>query len=376
MEEIKKRLLFKEDNLSKFACKSKDVIRLKEEKEDLRPAFFHDTDKIIYSLSYSRYIDKTQVFSYEENDHISRRMIHVQFVSKIARTIGRMLNLNEDLIEAAALGHDLGHPPLGHVGEEILNEISQKELLESFLHNIQSVRVMMFLDRDGEGSNVSVQVMDAIMCHNGEVLEQEYRPKAKTKEEFLDEYYASYKDADISKNLRPMTLEGCVVRIADVIGYIGRDIEDAIRVGLIKREELPKNIVNVLGDTNSKIVNTIVLDIVKNSYGKSYISLSDEVFKAVNDLKDFNYKNIYFKANTKEDLANYKKQINFLFYKYLKDLDTKDKTSFIYKNFIKIMSDEYNKNNSNKRKVLDFISGMTDDYLLLQYEKERLLKTG
>ena len=371
IKEIKEKLLLNEEILSEFACKSIEAIRLKEEVEDIRPSFFHDIDKIIYSLSYSRYIDKTQVFSYEENDHISKRMIHVQFVSKIARTIGRMLNLNEDLIEAAALGHDLGHTPLGHVGEEILNEISLRELSENFMHNIQSVRVMMFLDKDGQGSNVSVQVMDAIMCHNGEVLEKVYKPKKKTKEEFLAEYYASYKDANVSKSQRPMTLEGCVVRIADIIGYIGRDIEDAIRVGLIERDELPKNIVDVLGDTNSKIVNTIVLDIVKNSYGKNYISLSDKVFKAVNDLKDFNYKNIYYKANSKADLENYKKQINFLYNKYLNDLNQSNKHSFIYKNFIKTMSDDYNKNNSNQRKVLDFIAGMTDDYLLLQYEKEK-----
>lgn len=371
IKEIKEKLLLNEEILSEFACKSIEAIRLKKEVEDIRPSFFHDIDKIIYSLSYSRYIDKTQVFSYEENDHISKRMIHVQFVSKIARTIGRMLNLNEDLIEAAALGHDLGHTPLGHVGEEILNEISLRELSENFMHNIQSVRVMMFLDKDGQGSNVSVQVMDAIMCHNGEVLEKVYKPKKKTKEEFLAEYYASYKDANVSKSQRPMTLEGCVVRIADIIGYIGRDIEDAIRVGLIERDELPKNIVDVLGDTNSKIVNTIVLDIVKNSYGKNYISLSDKVFKAVNDLKDFNYKNIYYKANSKADLENYKKQINFLYNKYLNDLNQSNKHSFIYKNFIKTMSDDYNKNNSNQRKVLDFIAGMTDDYLLLQYEKEK-----
>ena len=371
IKEIKEKLLLNEEILSEFACKSIEAIRLKKEVEDIRPSFFHDIDKIIYSLSYSRYIDKTQVFSYEENDHISKRMIHVQFVSKIARTIGRMLNLNEDLIEAAALGHDLGHTPLGHVGEEILNEISLRELSENFMHNIQSVRVMMFLDKDGQGSNVSVQVMDAIMCHNGEMLEKVYKPKKKTKEEFLAEYYASYKDANVSKSQRPMTLEGCVVRIADIIGYIGRDIEDAIRVGLIERDELPKNIVDVLGDTNSKIVNTIVLDIVKNSYGKNYISLSDKVFKAVNDLKDFNYKNIYYKANSKADLENYKKQINFLYNKYLNDLNQSNKHSFIYKNFIKTMSDDYNNNNSNQRKVLDFIAGMTDDYLLLQYEKEK-----
>ncbi len=371
IERISNDVLEREKHLSKYACKSQDVIRLKEEKEDMRPAFFHDADRIIYSLSYSRYIDKTQVFSYEHNDHVSHRMIHVQFVSKIARTIGRMLSLNEDLIEAAALGHDLGHTPLGHLGEKVLNKISQKELGQNFLHNIQSLRVMMVLDKNGEGSNISVQVMDAIMCHNGEIIDNIYRPVKKTKEDFLKEYEGSYYNSQIAKTQHPMTLEGCVVRIADVIGYIGRDIEDAIQVGILKREDLPKQITDVLGDTNSKIVNTIVTDIIENSYGKNYIAMSEKVFKALDELKNFNYKHIYEKANSAEDLEKYEKQITYLYYKYLEDLESKNYDSFIYRNFVKHMNEDYKNNNPNARIILDFISGMTDDYLLTQYEYEQ-----
>lgn len=372
IDKLSKDVLKREAHLSAYACKSTDVIRLKEEKEDMRPAFFHDADRIIFSLSYSRYIDKTQVFSYEQNDHVSHRMIHVQFVSKIARTIGRMLSLNEDLIEAAALAHDLGHTPLGHEGEKILNKISQKELGQNFMHNIQSLRVMMVLDKYGEGSNISVQVMDAVMCHNGEIVDHIYKPVKKTKEDFLKEYHDSYYDKNISKTQHPMTLEGCVVRIADVIGYIGRDIEDAIQVGILKREDLPKEITSVLGTTNSKIVNTIVTDIIENSYGKNYIAMSHKVFSALDELKAFNYKHIYEKANTKEALNRYEKQITYLFYKYLDDLNNNDKKSFIYDSFVKHMSNDYKKNNENARIVLDFISGMTDDYLLSQYEKEQM----
>ena len=185
IEEASKNFLKKEENLSKYATKSSESIRLVEEESDLRPAFFRDIDRIIHSLSYTRYSDKTQVFSYKENDHISKRMVHVQLVSKIARTIGRALNLNEDLIEAIALGHDIGHTPIGHEGEYILDEISQRELGESFAHNIQSVRHCMYVEKSGKGLNLSIQVLDGIMCHNGEMLSNKYIPMEKTKEDFL-----------------------------------------------------------------------------------------------------------------------------------------------------------------------------------------------
>lgn len=375
MEKIKDYLNKREEILSPYACKSSEVIRLKDEKEDIRPAFFHDADRILYSLSFNRYVDKTQVFSYEESDHISRRMTHVQYVSKIARTIGRMLALNEDLIEASAFGHDLGHTPLGHIGETILNKISREVLGENFMHNIQSVRVLMNLDRNGKGSNISVQVLDAIMCHNGEIVDNVYRPVKKTKEEFLKEYQDSYYDKEVSKTQHPMTLEGCVVRISDVIAYIGKDIEDAIRINIITSDDIPKEIADVLGNTNSQIVNALVLDVVKNSLDKNYIAMSPEAFKALNALKDFNYKNIYYKANTKETLTNYENQIRYLFNKYLNYLDNDKKDSLIYRDFISTMTDEYKEENSNSRKVIDFISGMTDDYLKKQYDYEKNLET-
>ena len=154
--------------LSKYACKDTEAIRFKKEEEDVyRTPFFRDIDRIIYSLSYVRYADKTQVFSFNENDHITKRMIHVQLVSKIARTIGRNLGLNEDLIEAASLGHDLGHVPFGHVGERILNMISIEAGEGYFNHNIQSVHTLMHLEQNGMGRNITLQVLDAIMCHNG-----------------------------------------------------------------------------------------------------------------------------------------------------------------------------------------------------------------
>ena len=284
--------------LSPYATKNKDAIKLRPQVSDIRLPFFRDVDKIIYTLSYVRYIDKTQVFSYTDNDHISKRMIHVQLVSKIARTIGRALNLNEDLIEAAALGHDLGHVPFGHVGERILSEISYREGEGYFNHNIQSVRTLLYLENHGKGENISLQVLDAIMCHNGEFLSECYEPRSKTVDDFFDEYEKSYIEKDYTRSLIPMTLEGCVVRISDVIGYLGRDLEDAMRIGLIKMSDVPQNIIDVLGKTNSEIVNTIVMDIINNSHDKPYIKMSSNVYQAMSDLKDFNTQMIYLKANT------------------------------------------------------------------------------
>lgn len=237
------------ENLSKYATSDNEAIRLKEDKEDFRTPYFRDIDKIIYSLSYIRYIDKTQVFSFESNDMISKRMTHIQLVSKIARTIGRGLGLNEDLIEAASLGHDLGHVPFGHEGEKILNRLSLKYNEGYFNHNVQSVRTLMNIENSGIGNNVTLQVLDAILCHNGEELKNEYVPKKKTPQQFLEEYNASYQNKEILKSLCPMTLEGCVVRISDVIAYIGKDIEDAVRLNKINIKEIPETITKTLGVT-------------------------------------------------------------------------------------------------------------------------------
>lgn len=356
-----------ENNLSKFASLSKNAIRLKQEESDIRPAYFRDIDRIIYSLSYTRYIDKTQVFSLKENDHISKRIIHVQFVSKIAKTIGRALGLNEDLIEAIALGHDLGHVPFGHVGEKILNDISLKYDNTYFNHNVQSVRELMSLEKNGQGLNITIQVLDGILCHNGEFLSGKYIPKKKSVQNFLDDYNNTYTDEKANTMLVPMTLEGCVVRISDIVGYIGRDIEDAIMLGILKKEELPKEITSVLGNSNREIINTIVTDIINNSLNKPYLLLSDDVYKALKDLKNFNYKHIYDKANTKEQIKKYEEMFNFLFQFFLNDLENKNKDSIIYQDFLNNMNEEYRRKTKNTRIVIDYIAGMTDDYFIKQY---------
>lgn len=363
IEKAKANFLMKEENLSEFATKSCDAIKFRVEEDDIRPAYFHDIDRIIHSLSYTRYMDKTQVFVRNENDHISKRITHVQLVSKIARTIGRALNLNEDLIEAIALGHDIGHTPLGHEGEAMLNEISLRETGEYFAHNIQSVRHLMEVDGNGEGLNLSIQVLDGIMCHNGEMVSSIYEPCIKDKEEFLKEYKNSYKDIKSFNKNRPMTLEGCVVRISDIIGYIGRDIEDAIMIGKIKRDIIPDEISNVLGTTNKEIVNTITLDIINNSIGKNYIKMSDDVYNALFKLKKFNYDNIYKFSLTDEEKSYYRDGMNRIYSRYLKDIESNNTSSIIY-NFLKDKCSTYIDNTSNSRKVIDFIAGMTDDLFL------------
>lgn len=362
--ELKNELLMREERLSEYATLSKDAVRIRYEREDIRPAYFHDIDRIIHCLSYTRYLDKTQVYVRNSNNHISKRITHVQLVSKIARTIGRALNLNEDLIEAIALGHDLGHTPLGHEGEAILNDISIRELGEYFAHNIHSVRLIKDVEFGGVGLNLTIQVLDGIMCHNGEILSSTYEPEVKTKEIFLEQYNNAYKDLKNSNKNRPMSLEGCVVRISDVIGYIGRDIEDAIMIGNIKRSDIPSDIVSVLGDNNTDIVNTLILDIIENSIGHNYIKMSDDVFNALFKLKKFNYEHIYAYSLTSEEKEYYKDGMNKLFKKYLNDLNSNNKDSIIYTIFLDKQVDVYKSHTSNKRIVIDFIAGMTDDLFI------------
>lgn len=356
--------------MNSLACKNEEAIYFKTTENDFRTPFSRDVDRILYSLSFQRYMDKTQVFSFKENDHLTKRMIHVLYVSKIARTIGRALNLNEDLIEAGALGHDLGHTPFGHVGEAILNEISLRAGCGYFNHNVHSVRLLMNIENYGNGKNITLQTLDAILCHNGELVMGKYEPKwNKTKDEFLRDYERTYKDKNSSLQLIPMTLEGCVVRISDLIAYLGRDIDDAIRMKLLTWEDVPNNITSVLGKSNKEIVNSIVTDVINNSLGKNYIKLSNEVFEAIKNLKDFNYKNIYYKAYTEEEKENLKVMLNTLYNAYINDLNNNNEESNIIKSYLANMSDEYKNNNSKERIVIDYIAGMTDDYTLKEYNK-------
>lgn len=282
-----------DDQLSIYATKNRDCIKVKQtirnrEEFDIRWPFEEDIDRILYCKSYQRYVDKTQALSFFNNAHISKRSIHVQWVSRIARQIGRGLALNQDLIEAAALGHDLGHAPYGHVGEKALDKILQTKGFGYFAHNANSVRNILFIERDGIGYNVSLQVLDAILCHNGEMLSKKYMPDYdKTIAQFWQEYEDCWHQKNTSLIIRPMTLEGCVVRVSDVISYIGKDIEDAIKVGIIKQSDLPKEVTDILGFDNKSMINRLIGDIVIHSYGKPYLRFSNEVFSALKTLLNF-----------------------------------------------------------------------------------------
>ncbi len=366
-EKVNEQMRCHNEYLSPYATRDQDAIRFEKEEEDFRPPFFHDTDRILYSMAYTRYMDKTQVFSYQENDHVSKRMVHVQLVSKIARTIGRALGLNEDLIEAASLGHDLGHTPFGHVGEAILNQLSLEYQEGYFNHNIQSVRMLLDIEHGGEGSNLTLQVLDAIMCHNGSFVSKNYGPVSKSKEEFLKQYQSAYQNESVIKEFVPMTLEGCVVRLSDMIAYLGRDIDDACALKVFQKEQLPKQIVDVLGSKNKEMINTIILDIIHHSFGKSSLSMSDSVYQAMKALKAFNMEHIYAVATKPERYAEYEKMIRLVFTSCLDDVQKQNISSPIYQDFLNYKKERYQQNTSDARKVLDYVSGMTDDYLVHIY---------
>ncbi len=384
LEDVKWIMLEKESLLSENACKSNEAIRLEEDKkDDIRPEFFRDIDRIIHSQGYTRYIDKTQVYSFTENDHITHRVLHVQLVSKIARTIGRALRLNEDLIEAIALGHDIGHTPFGHAGERFLDNICRKENIGYFCHNAQSVRIL----KDIENVNITIQTLDGIVAHNGELLLNKYEAKRdKTKDDVLKEIDSVFYHEGYSKLIRPMTLEGCVVRLSDIIAYIGRDIEDAITIGVMERKDLPRQITEILGNNNSSIVNTLILDVIQNSINKKYIQFSKDVFRALIDLRNWNYKNIYNSEEACKNRDELEKAFGEMYNIYLSELESKDhkncievKDNIPYSQkrlfeYVNSRSDEYRNNTNVKRIVIDYIAGQTDKFFLRECSSNLDLK--
>lgn len=367
---IRKQMEKSEENLSEYAALSSDAIRIKEENDnDIRLEYERDVDKIIHSSTYTRYIDKTQVYSDVENDNISRRMTHVQFVSRASRTIARALGVNEDLCEAISLGHDVGHTPYGHTGESILNNISKEKLGRVFAHNLNSVRMFTKIENGGNGCNLTLQVLDGIMCHNGEIVQNKYSPMKKDLQIFKKEYETCFNDEKNNYKLIPMTIEGCIVRISDIIGYIGKDIEDAMRLKVIAESDIPEDIKRVLGTKNSEIMNSIILDVIENSFNKPYIAMSDTVYNAVDKLKEFNMKNIYEKANTKKDIERYNRIFNELFGVYLKALNNSEKSNNIYETFLNNKNKDYILNNKKEQIIIDYMSGMTDRFIENEYKR-------
>jgi dGTPase len=355
-------------HLSKRAALNSSAIRRTNEQyseTDYRQDYSIDVDRILHAHAYARYIDKTQVFYLIKNDHITHRVLHVQLVSKIARTIGRYLGLNEDLIEAIALGHDIGHAPFGHDGERYLSELCTIHGIGSFQHNVQSVQFLDKVERKGVGWNLCLQTLDGILCHDGEVHNKKLEPDAVKTFDSLDQELKKKKNNPRTA-LVPMTFEGCVVRMADTIAYIGRDIEDAIRLNLIKRSELPPESVKCLGNTNGTIVFNLVTDIIQTSFQNDYVAFSGEASDALKQLKRFNLEKIYLNHRVKKHSSNLRNLFGFLFEKYLSDIEHKEPASVIFNGFLNGMSQDYTEAHSNAEIVRDFIAGMTDEYFLSQ----------
>jgi len=332
--DIRQRIEESEIRLSPYASKSKlSRGRLKwEEPSSLRTDFQRDRDRIIYSNAFRRLKHKTQVFIAPLGDHYVTRLTHTLEVSQIARTLSRALNLNEDLTEAIALGHDLGHTPFGHIGEQVLNEL----LPGGFRHNDQSLRVVDLLEKDGQGLNLTWEVRDGILNHSkGEI-------------EILGARWTEVG-----------TIEGQVVKMADIVAYINHDTDDAIRAGVIAENELPTSAVKLLGNTTSRRINALVCDIVSYSLasmgeGSSKmptIGMSADILKATNELREFLFDKVYNPSLAGKDTTKAKKIIRFLFSYFLEHEEQ--------------LPEEYaHRDDSVERKVIDYIAGMTDHYAL------------
>ncbi len=330
-----------------------------------RPPFVHDIDKILHCPYYNRYTDKTQVYSLIRNDDITRRSLHVQLVSRIARTIGGALNLNLDLIEAIALGHDIGHTPFAHGGEVYLNELYYQHAGRYFSHNIHSVRV---LDKIYP-FNISLQTLSGIAGHNGEIELEEYWPEPITSfRQFDDMLEMSYLNKVCANRIQPSTLEGCVVRVSDIIAYLGKDRQDAARVNVVEEEAFVNE---DIGSLNAEIINNLVVNIIENSYGKPYIKLDKRHFQALQESKRDNYAMIYANAATMSKLDCVVRPMMAQVYgQMLDDLKQGNKKSPIFRHHIDYVNQSkykrqipYEKTEPNQM-VVDYIASMTDDYFI------------
>lgn len=358
---------------SPYACKNSQAVRqypsARYDEEFARSQFAVDVDKIIHSSFFNRGSDKTQVFSFYRNDDITRRASHVQLVSRIARTIGRALRLNLDLIEAIAIGHDCGHTPFGHKGEFYLNELYRAHTGRYFNHNVHSVRVLQTVS----GCNLTLQTLDGILCHCGEKVNERYEPAALSD---FDTFYRTLEECYIQesavKKLRPGTLEGCVVRISDMIAYLGKDRQDAARLGMqIEYDD------SILGKNNMEILDSTVTDVIVNSIGKPYLSVSGDVYEAMVAMQRENNEKIY---QCKEVSAQYervvKPMMEKMYERFLNELKKGDENSLVYKNQLKhrIVGKSYYKHHSDELIaefddiVVDFIASMTDDYFLEAFQ--------
>lgn len=321
--------------LNPYACLSANSRgRAKPEKDDdIRTCFQRDRDRIIHSKAFRRLKHKTQVFLAPRGDHYRTRLTHVLEVSQIARTIAKALRFNEDLVEAIALGHDLGHTPFGHAGEAILREIHP----DGFEHYKQSLRVVDKLERDGEGLNLTLEVRDGIVKHSkGKGL--------------------IFPDSDKGN---PITCEGQIVRISDIIAYVNHDLDDALRAGVIKKADIPRDIVKIVGEAYSKRIDVMVRDAIQTtlSFENSKIALSNEMSSTIYSLRDFLYERVYESEQIIKEFNKAKGILSSLYEYYLQHPED-------------ICKDNIPPQKAERHKIVrDFIAGMTDSFALMTYEK-------
>lgn len=332
-----------------------------------RSAFARDIEKIINNPAYNRYADKTQVFSFVENDDICRRGLHVQLVSRIARGIGKILGLNTELIEAVALGHDLGHTPFGHAGEKFLNDCYHQNTGRYFNHNVHSTRVLDQLYR----RNISLQTLDGVLCHNGEFAQQVLiQGETRTFKQFDALVEQCLSDQATIATLRPSTLEGCVVRVCDMVAYIGKDRSDAFKMGALTSLNPFES--SVIGYSNAQIINNLTVDIIQNSYGHNHIAMSEAVFEDLKRAKRQNYELIYENEGMVIGSGNIVKEMFFEMYeRLLLDLQRKDESSPVFKHHIAnlvSMSSALTKEKylacEDNQIIVDYIASMTDSYFI------------
>ena len=377
-DELQKRIENDRKNgwINPYACKDTDVIRRLEGHDKplmWRPTFVSDTEKILHNPYYSRYSDKTQVFSLYKNDDISRRAYHVQLVARVARNIGALLGLNTDLIEAISLGHDMGHTPFGHDGEYILDELYREKTGRRFFHNVHSVRVLDKLIC----RNISLQTLDGVVCHNGEMELKEYRPHALVGfDEFDTRIEQCYLTEEANKKQVPSTLEGCVMRICDIIAYLGKDRQDAEKLKIVEDKHIFSKL--EIGQSNAEIINNLVVNIVENSYGKDYLCMDDNYFEALKLAKKENYKFIYGNEDMKKVVKDQIKPMFACVYEeLLKQAGEMKKDSVLYTHHIDFLKEEnkyqtyYNieeyLEEEKNQIVVDYMASMTDDYLVELY---------
>lgn len=360
---------------SPYACRNSDVIRRTFRESDqpkiYRPPFSKDADKILNSAFYNRYTDKTQVFSFYRNDDLSRRALHVQLVSRIARNIGAVLGLNLDLIEAIAIGHDMGHTPFGHAGEHALHSLYHSATGKCFRHNLHSVRVLDAMIP----YNISLQTLDGILCHNGELPRAEYTPHLLPDFSAFDKRSAEVlTDEDGDSRLIPSTLEGCLVRICDMLAYLGKDRQDAVRAHLIDSEEIFSQ--TPIGKANAEVINNLEVNLIENSYGKPYLKFDEMHFEAMLQLKKENYQLIYRQEAVQKQVAeSIVPMMEQMYMKILEDARNHDVSSCLYRHHIAAVnekrkwypaSEPYDNTNAHDLTV-DYIAAMTDDYFIDYY---------